>query len=146
MAWRERADPVADERFAIGLRDQVQLVLVMEVPAVQFGWKPMTQTTHHASLFWRLIAQFGRARINVLKLRLDLSGKGKGALVHCIKLTHHIAAVNIQRLRCDVTGFRAGQKDCGTTNILRRPHITEGHGETDLFLFLTDRQVLILRE
>src|SRR6056300_541598 len=108
MARRERADPVADERFAIGLRDQVQLVLVMEVPAVQFGWKPMTQTTHHASLFWRLIAQFGRTRINVLKLRLELSGEGKGALVHSRKLTHHIATVNIQRLRGNVTCLRAG--------------------------------------
>ena len=91
----------------------------MEVPSGQFGWKSMTQTAHHAGLFWRLITQFGRTRVDVLKFRLELSGEGKGALVHDRKLTHHIATVNIQRLRGNVTGLRAGQKDCGTTNILR---------------------------
>jgi hypothetical protein len=60
MAGLERPDPVAHEGLARGLRDEVQFVLVMEVPARQRRGVAVHQAAHKAGLFGRFVAQLGR--------------------------------------------------------------------------------------
>ena len=73
MAGLEGADPVADEGLARGRDDQVQLVLVMEVPARQRRRKAMCQAADRAGELRRLVAERRGSRVVVLQLGLALA-------------------------------------------------------------------------
>jgi len=59
MTGRERPDPVAHKCLPRGLRDEVKLVLIVKMPAVQLGGKTVLQATNKARLLGRLVSQFG---------------------------------------------------------------------------------------
>jgi hypothetical protein len=73
MAGLERPDPVADEGLPGGRGDEVQLVLVVEVPARERRREAVGEAAHESGIGGRLVAERRRARVFVLQLGLALA-------------------------------------------------------------------------
>ena len=73
LAGAELADPVAHEHLAGRGSDEVQLVLVVVVPARQRRGKAVREAADEARRLWRLVAQLGRALERMLQLGLGLA-------------------------------------------------------------------------
>ncbi len=75
MAGLEGADPVADKGLAGGGRDEVQLVLVVEMPARQRRGEAVCDAAHQPGIGRCLVAERRRSRVVKLQFGLALAGQ-----------------------------------------------------------------------
>ena len=126
-AGAELADPVADEGAPVGADDEVELVLLVRVPAAEIARPAVLQ-----------IAQAVASRGDDLYLRVE--GHGRSLFlplaVLSAALAQDIAPVHADGLGRHVGRLRPGQEDGGAGDILRAAHGPQRHLFADKALLL----------